>query len=67
MVKLSNGQEVSLVGIGAACGGVATYAGTQPIPENLKVPIVSIFGGIAAFIGAYWAIKVQAKPETPSA
>lgn len=63
MVILSNGQEVSLVGVGAACGGAATYLATQPIPEPIKIPVCSALGAVAAFIGAYWAIKVKAPNE----
>ncbi len=60
---LNNGEEVSMVSAIGAVGVAATYVSQQPIPDAIKLPVVSILGGIVVVGGFIWGTKVKTEPE----
>jgi hypothetical protein len=64
MAKLSNNEEIAIVSCASTIGLTATYISTMPIPETVKIPIVSVLGLVAFVIGTFWAKYTNATTQT---
>ena len=58
-VEISENREATLMSIAVGAGAVGTYIATQPIPDVIKVPVVTILGAFSIGILAYWKAKVN--------
>ncbi len=61
MVELSNRVEVAVVAVIATIGLTAVYLSQQPIPDGVKLPVVTVLGLIAFVWGTFWALYVKAE------
>lgn len=59
MVETSENVEATIVAVASACGAVAAYLSTQPIPDNVKIPVVTVLSVISIGLLAFWKVKVN--------
>jgi hypothetical protein len=59
VLETSENGEATIVGVGSACAATATYVAAQPIPIEVKAPIVAILGAVGVALLAFWKAKVN--------
>jgi len=64
MANMSEGQEATIVAIGTTATALSAYVASQPIPDEIKVPVCIITGAIGVALLTFWKTKVN-KPEVP--
>lgn len=66
MPQLSEKVEGAIIGVASACAAISASAAIQPIPEVVKIPLVSVTAIISGALYAFWYGYVNKKPTQPT-